>query len=507
MKKRIFSLLLAVCMVLAAVPAVTAAPAEQHTVSVDSAQLKQAATAGVLAQDSAVLDSDLLNAAATVAPMAAEDFAVYGPNVLGMACKAGTTGILRAVAYVPTVVDQEWNVAIYAGTEPTEDDFVFGWYNTFDEGAGYYNLNVPIETAEWGMKPGTYTAIYFTSQGDYIIDGTVVATYFYVTESDVALERVYFADYTTSGYPQVNTLNLARGASLVTDYGVCVAPEKTTVDRTEKYVSNAASLQVSSFQGLLSVEAGEYGVFQVTGTVANQSAVLTVNVCTDAYGHDFQTVETKAPTCTEAGSRQTKCAKCGYVSATESVPALGHSWDEGKITVEETEDAWGEKLFTCTRCGVTKTESYHTCPGAGLSDMPKDDNWAHKGIDYCLEEGLMVGMENNRFYPFNSTTRGQVITVLWRMAGSPECKTKTPFTDLTQNFYQEAVAWGYENGIVKGVTETTFGPARPVTREQLAAFFYRYAENILKLDVSDRTSLEEFPDHGESFNYSKECLS
>ena len=99
------------------------------------------------------------------------------------------------------------------------------------------------------MKPGTYTAIYFTSQGDYIIDGTVVATYFYVTESDVALERVYFADYTTSGYPQVNTLNLARGASLVTDYGVCVAPEKTTVDRTEKYVSNAASLQVSSFQG------------------------------------------------------------------------------------------------------------------------------------------------------------------------------------------------------------------------------------------------------------------
>ena len=89
----------------------------------------------------------------------------------------------------------------------------------------------------------------------------MVATYFYVTESDVALERVYFADYTTSGYPQVNTLNLARGASLVTDYGVCVAPEKTTVDRTEKYVSNAASLQVSSFQGLLSVEAGEYGVF------------------------------------------------------------------------------------------------------------------------------------------------------------------------------------------------------------------------------------------------------
>ena len=111
MKKRIFSLLLAVCMVLAAVPAVTAAPAEQHTVSVDSAQLKQAATAGVLAQDSAVLDSDLLNAAATVAPMAAEDFAVYGPNVLGMACKAGTTGILRAVAYVPTVVDQEWHGA------------------------------------------------------------------------------------------------------------------------------------------------------------------------------------------------------------------------------------------------------------------------------------------------------------------------------------------------------------------------------------------------------------
>ena len=62
--------------------------------------------------------------------------------------------------------------------------------------------------------------------------------------------------------------------------------------------------------------------------------------------------------------------------------------------------------------------------------MPKDDNWSHKGIDYCVKNQLMNGMENNRFQPFLNTTRAQLVTVLWRMAGSPEPESETPCEDL-----------------------------------------------------------------------------
>ena len=140
--------------------------------------------------------------------------------------------------------------------------------------------------------------------------------------------------------------------------------------------------------------------------------------------------------------------------------------------------------------------------------MPKDDNWSHKGIDYCLKNELMNGMENNRFQPFTSTTRAQIVTVLWRMAGSPEPESAVPFMDLKKgSFYEKAVAWGHEQGIINGVTETKFSPNSSVTREQMATFFYRYAENILEVDVSARKDITSFPDYDKTFGYSKDCLS
>lgn len=94
------------------------------------------------------------------------------------------------------------------------------------------------------------------------------------------------------------------------------------------------------------------------------------------------------------------------------------------------------------------------------------------------------------------------------MAGSPEPESETPFEDLKAgSFYEKAVTWGYENGIVNGVTETAFYPNSSVTREQMAAFFYRYAEEILKVDVSARKDITTFPDYGETFGYSRDCLS
>ena len=78
------------------------------------------------------------------------------------------------------------------------------------------------------------------------------------------------------------------------------------------------------------------------------------------------------------------------------------------------------------------------------------------------------------FSPNDTCTRAQIVTFLWRMAGKPAPTQAAAFTDLTQDWYQDAVVWAYQNKVVNGVTDTTFVPDEPVTREQMVAMLYRY---------------------------------
>ena len=117
------------------------------------------------------------------------------------------------------------------------------------------------------------------------------------------------------------------------------------------------------------------------------------------------------------------------------------------------------------------------CPGKVFTDMPKKSNWAHDAIDWAVYTGVTSGMTKTTFGPSLTITRGQVVTFLWRAAGSPEPTTeKTDFTDVKKTgFYYKAVLWAVENGITNGVTKTSFDPGGNCTRGQIVAFLYRYA--------------------------------
>ena len=133
-------------------------------------------------------------------------------------------------------------------------------------------------------------------------------------------------------------------------------------------------------------------------------------------------------------------------------------------------------------------------PVFGFFDMPVQDNWAYPGIAFCLENGLMNGMGGGYFQPAGTTTRAQLVTILWRVLGEPEASAPAPFTDLTQDWYREAVAWAAENNITNGTSTTTFSPDAPVTREQMVTIFYRMCRDYLELDVSSAAALDSFPD-------------
>ena len=115
----------------------------------------------------------------------------------------------------------------------------------------------------------------------------------------------------------------------------------------------------------------------------------------------------------------------------------------------------------------------HKC--AAYTDVPTD--WAKEGICFVIENGLMVGTTSTTFAPKDTLTRAMLVTVLYRMAGSPAVDAPSGFTDVADGqWYSDAIAWAAANGIVNGVGGNKFAPSEPVTREQLAAIFFRYAK-------------------------------
>ena len=227
-----------------------------------------------------------------------------------------------------------------------------------------------------------------------------------------------------------------------------------------------------------------------------------------SHEHSYKAVVT-APTCTEKGYTTHTCA-CGDSYVDTYVDALGHAWDNGKVTKQPTATEAGIRTYTCTRCGETKTETISAtgCPSAGFTDVPGEDNWAHAGIDYCVANGLMSGIGNDLFGPKLTTTRAQIVQILYNLEGEPKVTGKTPFTDLTNDWYQDAVLWAYQTGVVAGTSATTFEPDRPVTREQIAVILMEYVTRVLKLERTWKPAdLSVFPDAGSVSDWAKDALA
>lgn len=118
-----------------------------------------------------------------------------------------------------------------------------------------------------------------------------------------------------------------------------------------------------------------------------------------------------------------------------------------------------------------------SCPIGAFGDLTAAA-WYHDGVHYCLENGLMRGASGGKFLPDGSTTRAQLVTILWRLEGSPETTGAVRFGDTAGGaWYTEAVRWAAGCGVVKGYDNGCFGPNDAVTREQMAAILYRYAQH------------------------------
>lgn len=136
----------------------------------------------------------------------------------------------------------------------------------------------------------------------------------------------------------------------------------------------------------------------------------------------------------------------------------------------------------------------------------KAGDWYANAVNYVTLTGLMNGTGDG-FSPNLAINRGMMVTVLYRMAGSPEVTAENPFTDVpADTWYTDAVIWASENDITAGTSDTTFSPTNSLTREQLATFFYRFAdfENPDPIEITG--DLTGFTDAGQVASYATDAM-
>ena len=140
-----------------------------------------------------------------------------------------------------------------------------------------------------------------------------------------------------------------------------------------------------------------------------------------------------------------------------------------------------------------------------FTDVSEKD-WFYGDVMFVYENGLMLGASKTLFSAHGTATRGMMATILWRMEGSPAPKGKNSFTDVEAGkWYADAITWTAENGIFAGYGKDKFGPDDPITREQLAAIFYRYAD-YKGYDLTVKGNLDKFKDADKITDYAKTAM-
>lgn len=195
--------------------------------------------------------------------------------------------------------------------------------------------------------------------------------------------------------------------------------------------------------------------------------------------HKLTVTETVKATCGVQGEKVYKC-ECGETKTVHSSRSSGH-------TNVKTTAADGSVYYVCSKCG--RISKYDLT----FVDVLSTD-WFAPEVDYAVREGLFNGRNEMTFDPNSDMTRAEFVSVLWRIAGSPEYTNTTSavFEDVPSGtWYTAAVNWANKNGIVNGVDKTHFAPTESITREQIVTILFRYSKTVDGVDVTSAADLSK----------------
>ena len=350
------------------------------------------------------------------------------------------------------------------------------------------------------------------------------------TEVSVQLPTGFVSDTNTKLYVQhkgheydaaVTANNGVYTANFTNPHGfspftISKTPQTVATIGTDKYTSFADAVSAVPANGTIEITGGTSpytGTANKTFTVKNStSADITVNGQTIKKNESYTFKYTHSSGGSSGGSSSgkttykvtTSAVNNGGVNASPSSAEKGAtititlSPDKGykldKLTVTDGSGKTvstvkkSDTVYTFTmpasavKVGVSYVKATETPSKTKFNDVSAND-WFASAVDYVTGKGMMNGTADNTFSPKANTTRGMVVTVLYRLENQPSTSAAS-FTDVASGaYYANAVAWANANGIVSGYGSGKFGPNDKVTREQLAAILYRYAQ-YKKYDVS-----------------------
>ena len=242
-------------------------------------------------------------------------------------------------------------------------------------------------------------------------------------------------------------------------------------------------------------------------------------VCGHSYVTDYVNVTAHdcentvvEPTCVGYGYTVSACKYCDYSVITDLRQPLGHNdtLQNAKEATCTEEGYTGDMI--CTRCGDVQSQGkviavrFDDCPTASFTDLDAGA-WYHEATDFVLRNGYMLGASERAFEPEANLTRGQLVSILYRVSGSPTVSSANPFKDVAESsYYRNAIVWAYENGVALGVSADKFAPDEDVTREQMVTFFARYAAKNGET-VSDGADLSAFKDGAKVSPYAAEAMA
>ena len=282
-------------------------------------------------------------------------------------------------------------------------------------------------------------------------------------------------------------------------------------------VKDSDGKEVSAVNGKYALEKNKTYTYEVsksgyrtqTGTfTVTEAETISVTLSSSGGGGGSVTTKYTLSFDTNGGSAIAKVTKekgttvdlGQYVPTREGYTFAGWYSDEAL-----TQKVTSVKLNGNTTVYAKWTENAVT-PTLPFTDV-KSGDWFYEAVQYVYDKGMMTGVSADRFAPASTTTRGMIVTILYRLENEPAVSGGSAFTDVENGaWYADAVAWAAANDIVNGTSATTFAPNSPITREQMAAILYRYA-TYKGYDVSQKADLSGYTDAASISGYAKDALA
>ena len=362
------------------------------------------------------------------------------------------------------------------------DDFVTnGTQNVYVQHKGY-EYEAQVKAA--GEQPSTTYIATFTNPHGF--------SAFTVTKESAAVAEVNGNRYTSF------------------QDAVDAAGDKATVE-VLKNENLTATMSGSSRTITVKNGAGESITVTINGTtktIEENASVDFTYTHSSSSGTTRYSVEVRGTTGGTVTASPTRAAKGATVTLTvradEGYQLDGLTVTDSKGgTVKLTDKGSGTYTFTMPASKVTVQATFTQNQSGTLpfTDV-KTGDWFYEAVQYVYDKGMMTGVSADRFAPASTTTRGMIVTILYRLENEPAVSGDLAFTDVESGaWYADAVAWAAANDIVNGTSATTFAPNSPITREQMATMLYRFAQYKGMDAVTLQENLTGYPDGDQVSDY------